>query len=264
VEKLVPADLPGGGASPRDRGGKVSRGTSLPAAQSCVERLRTTFHCFFRLRILKYSSMLSGPGVRELLKPFAVALSEHQIEQVLTYLDLLLRWNQKINLTGIRTPQECVTRHFGESFIVSHAIPLAGTLLDVGSGAGFPGLALKIFRPELSATLLEPVGKKRAFLREVINTCRLTSIKVSGSTIEELSRQEQCEAFDLVTIRAVGKLRQLLPHAMNCLKANGHLCLWVGSEQAWEMMRTESLVEWIPPVPIPLSQKRQILVCKKL
>jgi 16S rRNA (guanine527-N7)-methyltransferase len=208
--------------------------------------------------------MLPSRSVRELLTPFEVDLSADQLEQVQTYLDLLLRWNQKINLTAIRTPQECVSRHFGESFFLSCCIPLAGNLLDVGSGAGFPGLALKILLPELSATLLEPVGKKRAFLKEVINACRLTSIKVVGSTLEEFSRQQGCEAFDLVTIRAVGKLSHLIPRALDCLKASGRLCLWIGSDQAEEILRFEARVKWKDPVPILLAQKRQILVGTKL
>ena len=208
--------------------------------------------------------MLPDPIVRELLKPFAVDLSDHQVEQLTTYLDLLLRWNQKINLTAIRTPQECVTRHFGESFLVAQSVPLAGGLLDVGSGAGFPGLALKILRPELNALLLEPIGKKRAFLREVVNACGLNSVNVAASTIEQLSRQEEGTTFDLVTIRAVGKLPVLLPYVLSCLKSRGHLCLWLGSDQVEEMMSIEAPLEWSIPISIPLSQKRQILVGTKL
>ena len=251
-------------AFPRALGDKVSRETLLAAVSCCKVRLRANFHCFFRLRLLEYPTMLSGLSVRELLKPFAVDLSDDQLEQVLTYLDLLLRWNQKINLTAIRTPEECVTRHFGESFLVSHSAHLTGSLLDVGSGAGFPGLALKILRPEMTALLLEPIGKKRAFLREVISACGLTMIKVGASTIEELSRQQGCEVFDLVTMRAVGKLGQLLPHALKCLKARGHLCLWLGSEQVEEVTREKTPVEWRDPILIPLSHKRLILVGTKL
>lgn len=208
--------------------------------------------------------MLPGSIVRELLKPFAVDLSDHQVEQLTIYLDLLLRWNQKINLTAIRTPQECVTRHFGESFLVAQSVPLAGCLLDVGSGAGFPGLALKVLRPELNVVLLEPIGKKRAFLREVVNACGLNSVNVAASTIEELSRLEEVTAFDLVTVRAVGKLPLLLPHVLTCLRSRGHLCLWLGSDQAKEMMDIEAPIKWNTPIPIPLSHKRQILVGKKL
>ncbi|MGH9403017.1 MAG: 16S rRNA (guanine(527)-N(7))-methyltransferase RsmG, partial [Terriglobia bacterium] len=85
-----------------------------------------------------------------------------------TYLGLLLRWNEKINLTAIRTPEECVTRHFAESLFLARHEQLNGRLLDIGSGAGFPGLALKVAVPELAVTLLEPVAKKRAFLKEVV------------------------------------------------------------------------------------------------
>ncbi|MCL5006402.1 MAG: 16S rRNA (guanine(527)-N(7))-methyltransferase RsmG [Acidobacteria bacterium] len=208
--------------------------------------------------------MLSRRSVRELLEPFAVDLSDHQVEQILTYLNLLLRWNQKINLTAIRTPEECVTRHFGESFLLTRIIPLAGTLLDVGSGAGFPGLALKIPCPEITALLLEPVAKKRAFLKEVANVCRLGSVKVSGARIEELSWQAAREMFDLVTIRAVGRLSDLIPHALGCLKVSGHLCLWIGSDQVEAVLGGKSDVDWMQPFPIPLSHQRQILVGTKL
>jgi 16S rRNA (guanine527-N7)-methyltransferase len=202
--------------------------------------------------------------VREWLKPFAVDLSDHQVEQVIVYLNLLLRWNQKINLTAIRTPEECITRHFGESFLVSRAIPLAGSLLDVGSGAGFPGLALKILHPEITALLLEPTGKKRAFLKEVINTCRLNSVKVSQWTLDELVSQQASEVFDIVTIRAVGSLKRLLTPALETLKLGGHLCLWIGSGQAETISDDELRVEWKAPMEVPNSQKRQILIGSKL
>jgi 16S rRNA (guanine527-N7)-methyltransferase len=208
--------------------------------------------------------MLSSRSVRELLQPFAVDLADDQVEQVLVYLDLLLRWNRKINLTAIRTPEECITRHFGESFLLSRIDPLTGSLLDVGSGAGFPGLALKILCPEIPMLLLEPVGKKRAFLKEVINVCQLSSVEVAGSTIEQLSREEPRDFFDVVTIRAVGNLGRLVPHALECLKASGHLCLWIGSDQAEAILRSEAPVEWKDPVPIPLARRRQILVGSKL
>ena len=98
---------------------------------------------------------------------------------------LLLRWNEKINLTAIRNPAECVTRHFGESLFLAHHVNLQGSLLDIGSGAGFPGLALKIVFPELSVTLLEPVTKKRAFLKEAARVCGFSQVSVRGERLEE-------------------------------------------------------------------------------
>lgn len=208
--------------------------------------------------------MLPAHIVRRLLTPFGVDLSDEQVEQLLTYLELLLRWNKKINLTAIRTPEECVTRHFGESFLLARALRVTGSLLDVGSGAGFPGLALKILVPELSTTLLEPVGKKRAFLREAASRCQMSSVEVVASTIQEASSKDKHGDFDLITIRAVGNLDQLLPYAFSVLRAQGSLCLWVGSDQAEDVMRANLAVEWRDPLPIPLSQKRRILVGKKL
>lgn len=208
--------------------------------------------------------MISGRTVRDLLEPFQVDLSDHEVEQVIVYLNLLLRWNQKINLTAIRTPEECITRHFGESFLLSTAITLSGNLLDVGSGAGFPGLALKIISPEITALLLEPNWKKRAFLKEVINTCHLSSVDVSQWTLEGIVRRKSPGAFDIVTIRAVGSLNRLLTPALESLKAGGHLCLWIGSGQAEAISREESRLDWMAPLPIPQSEKRQVLIGSKL
>jgi hypothetical protein len=116
--------------------------------------------------------------LHQLLQPFGLDLTPEKAEKTLAYLTLLLRWNQKINLTAIRDPEECVTRHFGESLFIARHMQLHGSLLDIGSGAGFPGLALKIAFPEISTTLLEPVAKKRAFLKEAARTCGFDKVNV--------------------------------------------------------------------------------------
>jgi 16S rRNA (guanine527-N7)-methyltransferase len=219
--------------------------------------------------------MMSEAQVRMLLIPFGIDLTSDQISQLLAYLDLLLRWNRRINLTAIRTPEECVTRHFGESLYLGRWVELKGTSLDVGSGAGFPGLALKIVFPGLESTLLEPVAKKRAFLKEVIRTCELESVEVRPERLEELLGHggrdidephpagQRC--FDSITVRAVGRLPSLVGTAACCLKSGGRLCLWVGKEQASELIEAEeSPVIWQAPIAIPLAARRQILVGVKL
>ena len=125
--------------------------------------------------------------LRQLLEPFGVDLSSAQADQILAYLHLLLRWNEKINLTAIRDPEECVTRHFGESLFLAGHRQLHGDLLDIGSGAGFPGLALKIVFPGISVTLLEPVAKKRAFLKEAARACGFSQVAVRGERLEEFA-----------------------------------------------------------------------------
>src|SRR5436305_1338553 len=116
---------------------------------------------------------MTADEIADLLRPFLgpSSLSSDQLSRVAIYLDLLLKWNTKINLTAIRTPEEIVTRHFGESFFAARHL-LSGnaspsSAIDVGSGAGFPGLPMKIWCPDLALTLIESRGKKATFLREV-------------------------------------------------------------------------------------------------
>jgi 16S rRNA (guanine527-N7)-methyltransferase len=210
------------------------------------------------------AGMLSQSRVRELLEPFEVELTSPQIGCLLTYLDLLVRWNRKINLTAIRTSEDCVTRHFGESLYLARWIRLEGRLLDIGSGAGFPGLALKIAFPRLAATLLEPVAKKRAFLKEVARACQMASVEVRGERLDQFVRQQATPSFDAVTARAVGHLGRLVPEALTCLKVSGRLCLWLSHAQAASLAKFRPLVEWQPRVPLPLGRQREIWVGARL
>jgi 16S rRNA (guanine527-N7)-methyltransferase len=197
--------------------------------------------------------------VRELLSPFGLQLSSEQIAKLLTYLELLMRWNKKINLTAIRSPDECVTRHFGESLYLTRFVELEGSLLDVGSGAGFPGLALKIAFPRLQVTLLEPAGKKRAFLKEAARVCGMESVEVRSDRLEEFLGLREAAWFDAATSRAVGRLRDLIPQAAECLRPGGGLYLWLSQDQAREAAAGgRNVIEWADPIPIPLSMRRQI------
>jgi len=194
----------------------------------------------------------------QLLEPFGLDLSSAQTDQILAYLHLLLRWNQKINLTAIRDAEECVTRHFGESLFIARHIELHGNLLDIGSGAGFPGLALKIAFPRTSVTLLEPVAKKRAFLKEALRACGFGPVEVRAERLEDLARATPAPAFDFATMRAVGNLEVLVPLAAQCLKPNGSLLLWLTRDQAAALAGIESGLAWSEPLPIPLTRTGEI------
>lgn len=204
--------------------------------------------------------MNSRNNVRKLLAPFEISISDERIDKLIVYVDLLLRWNRKINLTSITTPEECITRHFGESFLVSRMVELRGLLLDIGSGAGFPGLALKLIAPELDVVLLEPVAKKRAFLKEVARACALGPVQVSGSRFDEFAQAEPGRCFRIITARAVGGLNLLIPAAKGLLCPDGHLCLWVGRDQVGEIREADSDVQWLESEAIPPSHDRLILV----
>jgi len=169
---------------------------------------------------------------RQLLEPFELNLSSNQVGQLIAYLELLLRWNEKINLTSVRDPALCVRRHFGESLYLSRLAQLQGRLLDIGSGAGFPGLCLKIVFPDLAVTLLEPVAKKRAFLKEVARVCGMNLVEVRRERLEDYVAGRAPAAYDAATARAVGHLEELIPLAWRCLRAGGGLFLWLSRGQA--------------------------------
>jgi 16S rRNA (guanine527-N7)-methyltransferase len=186
------------------------------------------------------------------------ALSSEQLQQVRTYLEVLLRWNARINLTAVREPSEILTRHFGESFFLASSVLKAsagGGVIDIGSGAGFPGLPLKIFSPTLQVTLIEANNKKATFLKEVIRTLTLTSINVFAGRAEQFTGDA-----DLVTMRAVEKFEQALPAAARLVRKSGRLALLIGSSQATRARELVPGFKWESPLQIPHSRERVVLV----
>ncbi len=167
--------------------------------------------------------------IAALLEPFLEpALPLSTLDQISTYIDLLLRWNARINLTGIRRPEEIVTRHFGESFFLArHLFPKSGTdhrplttdhrpprVLDIGSGAGFPALPLKLWAPHIYLTLVESNHKKAAFLSEVARALTLTNITVITDRAEALAAGPDFPRTEVVTLRAVEHFNTILPQAI--------------------------------------------------
>ncbi|MGO8813689.1 MAG: 16S rRNA (guanine(527)-N(7))-methyltransferase RsmG [Terriglobia bacterium] len=209
---------------------------------------------FPREEIFTISSVMDARRLRQLLEPFALDLTSDQGTQVLVYLHLLLRWNEKINLTAIRDPAECVTRHFGESLFIARHIKLHGNLLDIGSGGGFPGLALKIAYPQVAVSLLEPVAKKRAFLKEAARVCDFPSVTVRHDRLEDFAGSSSPPVFDFVTMRAVGNLQVLIPLAERCLKPGGNLLLWLTRDQLPQLAELASDIAQAEILPIPLTR----------
>jgi 16S rRNA (guanine527-N7)-methyltransferase len=142
---------------------------------------------------------LAAGRIAELLEEYYPSPSTALVGQLSAYLDLLVKWNQRTNLTAIREPEEMVRRHFGESLFVARHLPECETLLDLGSGAGFPGLPIQLARPGLRVTLAESQHKKASFLREAVRTLGL-STEVWGDRAEKLQRQ-----FDVVALRGVDR-----------------------------------------------------------
>src|SRR5882762_10633722 len=132
----------------------------------------------------------SADTIRRALEEFQMALNDSQVLQIQQYTNILLAWNEKINLTSIRDPLEILNRHFCECMYAASTVPVEhGRLADVGSGAGFPGLALKIVRPELQVFLIESNVKKATFLAEVVRELQLSDTRVLVSRYEELGEE---------------------------------------------------------------------------
>lgn len=196
--------------------------------------------------------------VAECLAPFGVSPSRQLSAAIRAYVQLLLRWNQKISLTSITRPREILGRHFGESIFAATAIPIErGYLLDLGSGAGFPGLPIKLFRPELCVVLVESNLKKCAFLNEACRTLQLEA-RVLNMRTEALTRKDVPEA-DWITCRAVRPDRRLLRWAHAILKPSGRIVLWLGEDDA-AALSSATHWSWLPPIPIPFSTRRVLLV----
>jgi 16S rRNA (guanine527-N7)-methyltransferase len=250
------------------------------------------------------ASTIRPPAARE-----PAFLTTTQLKQISTYVDILLHWNTRINLTAVRSPEEIVTRHFGESlFAARHLFPSAdasaaakspghaGTaasavppsfgsapehsfdLIDLGSGAGFPGVPIKIWAPGIYLTLIESNYKKATFLREITRALTLTDVNVFAGRAEDLRPRQPhpapahippahppAEALPdrqagVVTLRAVERFNSILPVAASLVAAEGRLALLIGKAQVPTALSILPAFHWRDPLPVPLSKNRVLLV----
>lgn len=257
--------------------------------------------------------------ITELLHPFLPGeeISAELLDNISTYIDILLHWNSRISLTAIRDPEEIVTRHFGESFFAArHLFPhRVGTaalarppeqnegnnrgraalvggvpgmeekgtsaretaearslksearLADIGSGAGFPGIPIKIWAPEIRLTLIESNQKKSTFLREIVRSLTLMDIDVHNGRAEryrEAHRTQSQHCFDVVALRAVEQFSSILPVASGLLAPSGRLALLIGQSQLSEVVAILPGLAWRPPLPVPLSESRLLLIGERI
>jgi 16S rRNA (guanine527-N7)-methyltransferase len=204
--------------------------------------------------------------IAELLQPFLrknsgsrEELSQAQLQQLSDYLELLIRWNAKTNLTSVRTPEGIVTRHFGESLFLARNVSgeEVGSAVDLGSGAGFPGIPLKIHSPHLAVTLIESQNKKATFLNEIIRKLTLTDINVFSGRAEDSNVRA-----DLVTLRAVEKFEGALAVAKKLLNPRGRLALLIGAGQANAAKKLLAGFE-IKSFPVPESRERILVLATR-
>jgi 16S rRNA (guanine527-N7)-methyltransferase len=195
---------------------------------------------------------LSESAIVSLLTPYLTPPSEI-LPKLSLYLDLLLKWNARTNLTAIRDPEEIVRRHFGESlFAAQHVGPperLPDTLLDLGSGAGFPGLPIALLHPKIRVTLAESQNKKSTFLREAVRTLSLQNVEIWPARAESMPPSRQ---FHTVTMRAVDNMAAAIAAAT--ARATHQLLLLTSAPPALPSEFTPQ-----SPIPIPNSQSTILL-----
>ena len=227
----------------------------------------------------------SEPGGKPGEEP--AVLSATPLQNISTYIDILTRWNARINLTAIRDEEEIVTRHFGESlFAARHLFPRVSSVLralvvkdfdltpearspkpearvaDLGSGAGFPGIPIKLWAPNIALTLIESNQKKAIFLREVARALTLTDINIQNVRAETLPPS----TFDVVTLRAVERLPKVLPAAANLLAPEGRLALLIALPNSIHPFHPPkpdlAATDPHPPLPIPHPPDRRLRTMK--
>ena len=201
---------------------------------------------------------ISAAVIRRALGEFELPAYDGQVLQIQQYIRILLAWNEKMNLTAIRDPLEILYRHFCESMYAAVAIPLErGRLADVGSGGGFPGLALKIIQPGLQVFLVESNIKKVTFLAEVIRELGLSDAQVLARRYEELG--EEVAPLDYVCSRALGEFPSFLEWARSEQIAAKQVILWIGARDLPEVKKIRTW-DWREPIPVPNSLRRLLLV----
>lgn len=209
----------------------------------------------------KVEKVLSVQTIQQSLRSFGVTADEQQVICIQQYIRILLQWNEKLNLTAIRDPLEILVRHFCESMFGAVSVPVeSGRLADIGSGAGFPGIPLKIMRPELDLYLVESNIKKGTFLAEVARELGLKNTRVLISRYEELG--EELAPLDYVCSRAVGEFGPFLEWAASDHVSAGNVILWIGGRDLEEVKRSGQW-DWQEPITVPQSLRRYLLVGKK-
>ena len=163
-------------------------------------------------------------------KKIDVILDEEQIQKFYKYMELLLEWNEKINLTAIVEPRDVILKHFVDSLTICKELQKNKTLADIGTGAGFPGIPVKILRPDLDITLIDSLNKRVNFLTMVIEALKLEKIIALHGRIEDFGKNKKYrEKFDYVTSRAVANLSTLSEYMIPLVKIGGKCICMKGS-----------------------------------
>lgn len=207
------------------------------------------------------------------LKQIGIELDDYGLDRFDQYAERLVRWNEKVNLTAITDPDEIVIKHFVDSLYILKFIKMSPnqSLVDVGSGAGFPGLPLLIANPQLEVTFVDSVNKKLSFIKDALNNAGLMA-NIINSRAEELGRNSDFrESFDYVTARAVAPLRVLAEYCLPLVKPDGFFVSMKGSNGLQELADAENAIKTLggevaktAEYTLPNGDPRSIIIVRKI
>lgn len=209
--------------------------------------------------------------LKELALTMNIKITDKMLEQFYTYKNLLLEWNEKINLTAITDEKEIIIKHFIDSLTIEKYIPENAKIIDVGTGAGFPGIPIKIVRPDVEVLLLDSLNKRINFLNEVIQKCNLKNIDTIHARAEDAAHNLQYrEKYDIATARAVANISTLSELCSPFIKVGGKfLCMKADATEEMENAKKAIEIlklseEKIDKIILPeINAERTIIVYKK-
>jgi 16S rRNA (guanine527-N7)-methyltransferase len=191
------------------------------------------------------------------LKELPLSYAPAQVRAFMTYLSELKKWNKAYNLTSLKTDEEMIVKHFLDSLLYLTALPSgAASVMDVGSGAGFPGIPLKIMRPEILVYLLEPSRKKATFLRHIVRTLALNTIEVMEKRIEEVKSL----TVDVAVTRALFGIKEFIEKASPHVKEGGRLILSKGPKVKEELKAVKETHCEVVTLSLPTTHIKRFLV----
>lgn len=200
-----------------------------------------------------------------------IALTGTQLDQLDAFAEILVEYNQKVNLTAITDPEGIEDKHFLDSLLFASQPEVAGKMVDVGAGAGFPGIVTKIFKPELELTLMEPTGKRVDFLKYACAELGLTGVEFAKERAEEAARKVWREQFDIASARAVAALPVLSEYCLPLVKVGGRFIAMKGPEADAEAKAAANALkklggryEETRQFTLPDGSARGLVFCKKI
>lgn len=211
--------------------------------------------------------------MKDNLTELDIELSDIQLEQFYIYMNMLIEWNKVMNLTAITEPKEIIVKHFIDSLTILEKFEKDSKIIDVGTGAGFPGIPIKIAYPETKIILLDSLNKRIKFLNEVITKLELKNINAVHGRAEEYGKNKDYrEKFEIAVARAVAPLNVLLEYLMPFIKVNGKCICMKGANSAEEVKNSTNAINILggelietPEFFIPNTDiKRKIIEIKKI